>query len=175
MTQVLLGVGSNIDPQQNICAGLDALQQEFGELALSSVYQSAAVGFAGEPFHNLVVELDSTASVGQLASLLRQLEHAMGRPHDASRFSSRTLDIDILTYADCCGLMDGVQLPREEITENAFVLCPLAELVPAVIHPRSGQSYADLWATYSNPRQRLQRVDFWWGDKHISSADSGSE
>jgi len=185
MTQVLLGVGSNIDPQQNICAGLDALQQDYGELALSSVYQSAAVGFEGEPFHNLVVGLDSPVSVGQLARQLRQLEHAMGRPRDASRFSSRTLDIDILTYGDCCGVVDGLQLPREEITENAFVLCPnafvlcpLAELVPAAIHPLSGQSYADLWAAYSNSQQRLLRVDFWWGDKQISCAespDSGSE
>ena len=121
MTRVLLGVGSNIDPQQNIGAGLDALQQDFGELAISSVYQSAAVGFEGEPFHNLVVGLDSPVSAGQLARHLRQLEHAMGRPLDTSRFSSRTLDIDILTYADCCGVVDGVQLPREEITENAFV------------------------------------------------------
>ena len=170
MTQVLLGIGSNIEPLQNICAGLDALQQDFGELAISSAYQSAAVGFEGEPFYNLVVGLDSPVPLGQLARQLRQLEHAMGRPRNASRFSSRTLDIDILTYADCCGVVDGVQLPREEITENAFVLCPLAELVPAAIHPLSGQSYADLWAAYSNPRQRLLRVDFWWGDKQISKA-----
>jgi 2-amino-4-hydroxy-6-hydroxymethyldihydropteridine diphosphokinase len=170
MSRVLLGVGSNIDPQKNICAGLDALQQEFGELGLSSVYQSAALGFQGDPFLNLVVGLQSLSTVGELARRLRQLEHDMGRPEHATRFSSRTLDIDILTCADHCGLVDGVQLPRMEITENAFVLCPLAELVPDALHPGSGLDYAGLWQAYSNPAQRLQRVDFWWGDRQISCA-----
>jgi 2-amino-4-hydroxy-6-hydroxymethyldihydropteridine diphosphokinase len=168
MTRVLLGIGSNIDPVKNICAGLDALQQTFGELMLSSVYRSEALGFQGDAFLNLVVGLDSSNSVGQLAHQLRQLEHVMGRPEHATRFSSRTLDIDILTYADQCGLVDGVQLPRGEITENAFVLCPLAELVPAVIHPATGLDYASLWCAYTNPAQPVQQVDFWWGNRQIS-------
>lgn len=170
MTQVLLGIGSNIEPQLNISAGLDALQRNFAELEFSSVYQSAAVGFQGEPFLNLVVSLDCTISVGALAAQLRQLEHAMGRPLQATRFSSRTLDIDILTYGDSIGLVEGVQLPRGEITENAYVLCPLAELVPAGLHPLTGLSYSQLWQAYNQPGQSVGRVDFWWGQRQISSA-----
>jgi 2-amino-4-hydroxy-6-hydroxymethyldihydropteridine diphosphokinase len=170
MTQVLLGIGSNIQPQENICAGLDALQQSFGELAVSSVYHSAAVGFQGEPFLNLVVSLDCAVSVGELAVQLRHLEHAMGRPQQATRFSSRTLDIDILTYGDASGLVEGVQLPRGEIIENAFVLCPVAELAPAAIHPGTGLAYATLWQAYADPLQRVERVNFWWGQRQISRA-----
>jgi 2-amino-4-hydroxy-6-hydroxymethyldihydropteridine diphosphokinase len=170
MTQVLLGIGSNIQPHENICAGLDALQQEFGELDVSSVYHSAAVGFQGEPFLNLVVSLDCAVSVGELAVQLRRLEHAMGRPQQATRFSSRTLDIDILTYGDASGLVEGVQLPRGEITDNAFVLCPLAELVPTGLHPHTGLCYSQLWQAYTNPRQSVQRVNFWWGQRQISCA-----
>ena len=167
MATVFLGVGSNIERERYIVAGLDALQGLFGELALSSVYDSAAIGFDGQSFLNLVVQVETTLDVGELARQLRHVEVEHGRPAHATRFSSRQLDIDILTYDDKVGVIEGVALPREEILENAFVLCPLAELAPRVLHPVVGQSYAALWQAYGQAAQALTKVAFEWRGRSV--------
>ena len=167
MATVLLGVGSNIERERYIVAGLDALQGLFGELALSSVYDSAAIGFDGQSFLNLVVQVETTLGVGELALQLRHIEVEHGRPAHTTRFSSRQLDIDILTYDDKVGVIEGVALPREEILENAFVLCPLAELAPRVLHPVVGQSYAALWRAYDKAAQALTKVAFEWRGRSV--------
>ena len=81
---------------------------------------------------------------------------------DSYEFSGRTLDIDILMYGNTVGEVDGVTLPREEILENAFVLQPLAELAPDLIHPQQQQTISTLWKNYDKQRQRLWRVAFDW-------------
>jgi 2-amino-4-hydroxy-6-hydroxymethyldihydropteridine diphosphokinase len=162
MATVYLGVGSNIERERYIVAGLDALQGMFGELALSSVYDSAALGFEGQPFLNLVVRVETDLGVGELARRLRHIEVEHGRPVNATRYSARQLDIDILTYDDATGLIEGVELPRSEILENAFVLRPLAELAPDLLHPVVRQSYSDLWRVYDQAAQPLLKVDFEW-------------
>ena len=168
MPRVLLGLGSNIERERYIVAGLDALQLMFGELALSSVYDSEAIGFEGQPFLNMVVAVDTELTVGELARQLRHIEMAYGRPVNATRFSSRQLDIDILTYGRSIGIIEGVELPRQEILDNAFVLCPLAELAGDQLHPVLNQSYAALWQAYDQASQPLIRVDLQWRGRWIS-------
>ena len=170
MPAVYLGVGSNIERERYIVAGLDALAGLFGELALSPVYDSAAIGFSGQPFLNLVVGVDTALSPGQLLSSLRHIEYEHGRPANASRFSPRQLDIDILTHGQLIGNIEGVELPRAEILENAFVLRPLAELAPAEVHPVAGKSYQSLWQAYNQASQPLAPVDFQWRGRWISRA-----
>ena len=68
------------------------------------------------------------------------------------------------------GEYEGVQLPRDEILENAFVLCPLAELAPDQLHPAQRRTYAALWAEYDRNSQPLSRVDFSWRGRAISVA-----
>lgn len=175
MVRVFLGIGSNIERERYITAGLDALQAMFGNLSLSSVYDSAAVGFSGQPFLNLVAEVRTGLPLAALAARLRHIETEFGRPANAPRFSARQLDIDILTYGDVVGAVDGVQLPRDEILENAFVLCPLAELAQDALHPVEKRSYASLWQAYDRAAQPLVRVDFSWRGRFISRADQTGE
>ncbi|MEM0953684.1 MAG: 2-amino-4-hydroxy-6-hydroxymethyldihydropteridine diphosphokinase [Pseudomonadota bacterium] len=157
---VLLGLGSNIDREDNIGLGLSLLDQEFRLIGSSSAYESAALGFDGPPFINLAVEVDVAMSVGELARFIRQMEYRMGRPRDATRFSSRTLDIDILDYKGVCGSLDGITLPRGEILDNAYVLAPLAELAPERLHPAARESYATLWEQHRERMQPVQRITF---------------
>ena len=150
MAIVYLGVGSNIERERYIVAGLDALAGLFGALALSPLYESDAIGFEGEPFYNLVARVETDLEVGALQKALRHIEYEYGRPQNASRFSARQLDIDILTYDDRVGVIDGVELPRGEILVNAFVLRPLADLAPADVHPVAGRALS-LWQVTHNP------------------------
>lgn len=167
--RVYIGIGSNSDRERHILAALDALADWFGQLVISPVYESEAVGFDGSPFLNLVVGIDTRWPVAELNRRFKQLEADHGRRRDAPRFSARTLDLDILTYNDLVGMVDGVELPRGEIVTNAFVLRPLAELAPDGRHPENGQSYRQLWHEYHS-NQKLWPVDFTWHGKVLSRA-----
>lgn len=167
MAQVLLSLGSNIERYRHLCAALDALQDAYGELLISPVYESEAVGFAGDHFLNLVVELHTEQTVAELSAQLKGIEDRNGRLRSGPKFSARTLDIDILTYDALAGCVDGVDLPRDEITENAFVLKPMADIAPQQLHPVLQTSYESLWQSYDRP-QKLWPVDFRWQGKTIS-------
>lgn len=158
--QVFLSFGSNIDREHNIRAGLDALEKQFGAVRLSPVYESEAVGFDGEPFINLIAEIHTSLSVGELAQVLRDIEADHGRTRGEKKFSSRTLDIDILTYGDLSGEIDGISLPRDEILKHAFVLRPLADMAPELLHPQLKESYAALLARLDMSKQKLWQVPF---------------
>ena len=158
--QVFLSLGSNIDRDANIRGGLDALASQFGEVRLSPVYESEAVGFDGAAFYNLVAEIHTDMPVGALAEVLRDIEAAHGRRRGEKKFSSRTLDIDILTYGEATGTVDGVQLPRDEILKHAFVLLPLVDLAPDESHPETGESYRDILSRTDFDAQKLWVVPF---------------
>ena len=160
MAQVFIGVGSNINPRQNIRLAVELLGDAFGELQLSSVYQSEAVGFAGDDFYNMVVGLQTDRPIEELARFLRQLEFAHGRPKNPSPDSGRQIDLDILTYDNAVGEFGAVELPRAEILYNAFVLWPLAEIAGESLHPVEQKSYAELWAGFDQASQRLSVIDF---------------
>ncbi len=164
MPRVYLGIGSNIDPQLHVALALDALAARFGSLCLSPVYESEAVGFAGDNFLNLVVGLDTTLSLDDLSRWLKALEARHGRTPQTPRFSARTLDLDILLYDDLAGDFGGIRLPRPEILANAFVLRPLADVAGDLRHPETGRCYADHWRDYRND-QRLWPVSFSWRQK----------
>lgn len=172
MSRVYLSLGSNIDRYRHISAALDALAGQFGELAISTVYESESVGFAGSHFLNLVVAIDTRLSLAELSAVLKQIEDENGRDRSGPKFSPRTLDIDILTFDDFCGEAGGVRLPRDEITKNAFVLRPLAELAPEELHPVEKKTYRSLWQEYDAARQKLWPVSFVWRGRELSCREA---
>ncbi len=167
MAEVYVSIGSNIEPELHVTAALDALQDCFGELQVSSVFESESVGFEGDCFLNLVVGFSTGLEVGELSSLLKQIESENGRVKNAPKFCSRTLDIDILTYDDRVGDVEGVCLPRSEILENAFVLWPLAEVAGSQVHPEVLKTYSQLWQAFDRS-QKLKPVNFIWRGEKVS-------
>lgn len=170
MAVIYLSLGSNVNRHHHITAALDALQAQFGELAISPVYESKSVGFDGSNFFNLVVGIETDLPLSELNQQLKHIEDANGRKRNGPKFSPRTLDIDILTYDDHVGIEDGIELPRAEITQNAFVLLPLSVLAPEVIHPVEQRTYASLWTDYNKAMQPLWPIDFLWRDQQISQS-----
>lgn len=159
MSRGYISIGSNINRDENIASGLRALAQQFGELVVSSIYESEPVGFSGNAFYNLVVGFGSELDVKSIAQLLRQIEFAHGRTADSKKFSARTLDLDLLLYDDLI-VNDGcLQIPRADIERYAFVLEPLAEIAPQLKHPILQLSYAQLWEKMPKGGIRQQRVN----------------
>lgn len=154
--EVVVGIGSNINREANIEFAIQELTRTFGPLRLSPVYDAAAVGFNGQSFLNLVAAFATRLPLKAIQQYLKQLELRTGRRGDEPKYSGRTLDIDILLYGEQVGWMDDIELPRPEITRNAYVLAPMADLFPERLHPGSDQSYRQLWDHFTGER-RLQR------------------
>ena len=153
-----ISIGSNIDKEQHIPASLSALEQLFGKLTVSSIYESEAVGFIGDSFHNLVVGFNSDLDVKAVAKHLRQIELDNGRSRDCQKFSARTLDLDLILYGDLI-ISDGrLQIPRDEIERYAFVLEPLAEIAPDETHPITGKTYAELWKAFDKSQVKQHKI-----------------
>jgi len=157
---IYISLGSNINREANTRAGVDALEQAFGELVLSSVYESEAVGFDGDAFYNMVIACEVDTPVHDTNQILRDIEDANGRDRSGPRFSSRTLDLDLLLYDDLILDEFGLILPRGEILKNAFVLWPLAEIAPELKHPETGMSYAELWSAFDKSKENLRPIEF---------------
>lgn len=145
MPRVYLSIGSNIDREQNLCSAAAVLRRQFGNLTVSPVYESRPVGFEGDDFLNLVVGFDTDLSLDELNVVLHGIEDAHGRIRGGEKFSSRTLDLDILLYGDMIDHAPPRDIPRREITRHAFILKPLSDIAGSLQHPETGETFADLW------------------------------
>lgn len=159
MNRVYLSLGSNVEPEQHLRAAIDALHAQFGNLIVSNVIRTEAVGFDGPDFLNMAVGIHSDWTPQELDSWLHALEDSQGRRRDVERYSSRTLDIDIILFGDL--IVEGpghLQIPRDEL-KHAFVLAPLAEIAPHASHPLSGKTMQALWRMHPEYGQSMQIVD----------------
>jgi len=160
MAVVYISIGSNIERDKYIRAGINALIAIYGEVVCSPVYESIAIGFAGDNFYNLVVSFETEQNHKQVGEVLSSIEDQNGRDRNAAKFSARTLDLDLLLYDDLIIKENKLTLPRPEIYQNAFVLRPLADIAADLLDPLSGQTFGKLWSTYDQTSQNLWPVPF---------------
>lgn len=165
MTRIFLGLGSNIDRDQHLQAGLDALAGFLQDVQCSPVFESLPVGIKSGPFYNLVVSAQTDLPLIELDRRLKFIEADNGRY--APNRKGLPLDIDVLLYDDLVGNFDGLILPRAEILRNAFVLWPLALLAPQGMHPGVGESFAELWSEV-HIEQELWPVAFQWQGRQLT-------
>lgn len=161
MARIFISLGSNIDKAHYARQGVAALKVIVPELAVSDVFESESVGFDGSNFYNLVCGGETSLSVDEVCQTLRQIEVDNGRDRTAKKFSSRTLDLDLLVYDELI-VQTPAQLPRHEIDKNAFVLWPLAQVAPDFVHPVLQKTFQSLWQDYDKSQQSLWAVEFDW-------------
>lgn len=164
MTRIYISLGSNIDREANTRAAVAALRAHYGELILSSVFESDAVGFEGDSFYNMVIATDTDEDVFEVAANLHRIEDDNGRVRSGPKFSSRTLDLDLLLYGDRVINEQGLQIPRDEIIKRAFVLWPMAEIAHDEKHPQLGKTYGELWQAFDKSKERLMPIRFEFDD-----------
>lgn len=157
MARAYLSLGSNLEPERHLAAALAALRARYGELRVSPTYRTPAVGFEGPDFLNLAVGLDTDEAPEALDAWLHALEDAQGRRRDVPRFSSRTLDVDLVLYDQRVLRGPGnLELPRPDLARHAFVLKPMVDLAPDLVHPVLGRTLAQLWADFPPAQKLLQ-------------------
>jgi len=145
--RVHLGIGSNIEPVENVRRALHALHARFGALRVSPAYRTTPVGCGPSPdFINLVVELRTDLTLPALWAELRGVEKAQGRVRNDDRNEPRTLDLDILLFDDLVTDAEPVPLPDPLIATAPFVLVPLADIAGPMRHPTAGCTIAALRA-----------------------------
>lgn len=155
MAKVYLGLGSNIDPENNLRLGVNELRRRFGGLELSGVYRSTAIGFEGDDFLNLVAGIEVSESPAEIHDQIEAIHTLSGRQRGVAKFSSRPLDIDLLLYDNLILDEPPLRLPRADILEYSFVLRPFAELAPGLVHPITGRTLREHWQDFEQDCQPL--------------------
>ncbi|MFC2072527.1 2-amino-4-hydroxy-6-hydroxymethyldihydropteridine diphosphokinase [Chloroflexota bacterium] len=140
-----LGLGSNIGNRQgNLDKALDLLSQRLRVGQVSSIYDTEPVGNTNQPrFLNLVCQVHTRLAPLELLALAKGIELKLGRAPGTSN-APRPIDIDILFYGNQVIETPELVIPHPKLKERAFVLIPLAEIAPDLVHPVSGKTIREL-------------------------------
>ena len=133
--KVFIGIGSNLNKIKNIKSCLSKIKNDYKNVKISPVYETKSMGFDGPNFYNLVCSFNTTEDIYKLKERLNKIELDHGRNLNETKYSSRTLDIDILYYDNLILADDKIKIPRKEIIEYDFVLRPLVDIDAEFIHP----------------------------------------
>lgn len=147
--------GSNVDPGTNLLTAARALAVRHPGARFSRCYRNRAVGFEGPDFINFVVELPVAGDPALLKGELECVETQCGRQRDAPKWAPREMDLDILLFGDVVQAAPGLVLPRPDLLRWGFMLGPLAELAPDLVHPVERQTMAALWAAFDRAANPL--------------------
>jgi 2-amino-4-hydroxy-6-hydroxymethyldihydropteridine diphosphokinase len=145
--RIYLALGANLDDRLgNLCRAIDSFAPQIQTLRISPIYETAPWGVLDQPaFLNLVVEADTLLKPHDLLVYLKRLEKEAGRK-PTIRNGPRTLDLDIIFYGDQLIEEEDLQIPHPRLAGRAFVLKPLADLIPDFTNPRSGERVRDMLA-----------------------------
>jgi 2-amino-4-hydroxy-6-hydroxymethyldihydropteridine diphosphokinase len=145
MAKAYIGLGSNLgDRMATLRTAVRRLETLGRITGVSSVYETEPVGYLDQPrFLNAVVALETALTPADLLGALLGIERDLGRSRSFAN-APRTLDLDLLLVDDVIAHSPELILPHPRLHQRAFVLVPLAEIVPGVVHPGSGQTVWEL-------------------------------
>jgi 2-amino-4-hydroxy-6-hydroxymethyldihydropteridine diphosphokinase len=158
MPEVYVAAGSNIEPRRHLALAVAELAREFPGARFSSWYRNRALGFEGDDFINLVAGFDTALALRAVLARLQAIETRCGRPRDAPRWAPRSMDLDVLLYGERVCDEPGLKLPRPDLVRRAYMLGPLAELAPAVMHPTERLTIGELWRRFDRAAHPLTPV-----------------
>ena len=164
MADAYVAAGSNVRPRASLARALALLEDEFPGLRASRAYSNPAVGFAGDDFINLVVVFPADLQTEDLFDRLKAIERACGREPGAPKWGPRTLDLDLLLHGERVGRIAGKNLPHPDLLTRAWVLGPLAELAPSLVHPVAGERFDSLWRRFDRQAHLLTPVELRGGE-----------
>ena len=159
MNQIFIGVGSNVDREKNIVSCIMRLREAYVNFSMSPIYETSSMGFSGPNFYNLVCKFQTNEELQVLKLNLNKIEMDHGRTHGETKFSSRTLDIDILYYDSLVVDTDNITVPRDEIIRYDFVLRPLVDIAPDFIHPIEKLTNQQILDTYDIKKLIIKTVN----------------
>ncbi|SMY37869.1 2-amino-4-hydroxy-6-hydroxymethyldihydropteridine diphosphokinase [Photobacterium andalusiense] len=157
MITAYISIGSNVEREHYLPAGVAAVAKLATAWRMSRIFEAEPVGFEGDNFFNSVIEIKTSLSLVTLQQSLKEIERQLGRPDNAAKNQSRTIDLDILLYGDVINEASPT-LPRSDLYKFAFVLWPMSELCPELVIPGQQQTIAQLWQQFS-PQQSLWPVE----------------
>jgi 2-amino-4-hydroxy-6-hydroxymethyldihydropteridine diphosphokinase len=162
---VFLGLGSNLgDRQRNLSVSLRRLEPLVRVEAVSSLYETDPVGPQDQPpFLNAVCRAITGLQPNALLRHAREVEREIGR-RGGERWGPRPIDIDLLLYDDLVIDGDELRIPHTELTKRAFVLVPLAEIAPDVVHPELMKTVRELADAVDASGVRLREATGWERD-----------
>jgi 2-amino-4-hydroxy-6-hydroxymethyldihydropteridine diphosphokinase len=147
MKIVFLGIGTNMGMREsNLDNALEKIEEYIGPVIKSSaIYETEPWGFRAKgEFLNLVVKIQTELSPHDLLDKILNIETLLGRIRKKKRYSSRVIDIDILLYDDLIIHESDLKIPHPLLHERKFVLVPLCEIAPDMIHPVLKKSFSSL-------------------------------
>jgi len=156
-----LSLGSNQgDRLDYLQRAVDLISEKTGTVSqISPIYQTASFGFEGDDFLNICIQLDSTLSPFQLLHEMLQIENLIGRRRTTkSGYESRIIDIDILFYKNEIIKAEKLVVPHPQISKRAFVLFPLADIAPELIHPSKHKTINEL-LQHCSDNSKVARTD----------------
>ncbi|MHC4941812.1 MAG: 2-amino-4-hydroxy-6-hydroxymethyldihydropteridine diphosphokinase [Planctomycetota bacterium] len=146
MKGIYIGVGSNLDPGQNVKEALRLLKEHVRIVGISTFYESEPLDRPDQPaFYNGVIEIETDLFPRPLKfEVLRSIEAELGRRRTADKSAARTIDLDVIIYGDLVISEDDLKIPDPDIIERAFLSVPLFELAPDLELPGSGTSLKEI-------------------------------
>ena len=158
-TRVFVAAGSNVEPERNLRLAATEMLGHFGRVDFSPAYRNVAVGFEGEDFINFVAGFVTARSVDEVIAVLQHIEGLCGRLRNAPKWAPRSMDLDILLYGDLVCDRPGLVLPRPDLVRRPYMLGPMADLAPDIVHSTLGETMATLWERFDRAAHPLVRVD----------------
>jgi 2-amino-4-hydroxy-6-hydroxymethyldihydropteridine diphosphokinase len=134
------------------------MRREFPDVRFSPWYRNRAVGFEGADFINLVAGFTTTLPVDEVITRLQAIEVLCGRPRDAPRWAPRSMDLDILLYGDMVRDEPRLKLPRPDLLKRAFMLGPLVDIAPGLVHPLEKVTISELWQRFDRAAHEMVEV-----------------